>query len=115
MTADSSAAAIADKHDLVASVVCLVRRVSKPFTAVIERYFAPRTVRCFCFFEQPCERAEVAVKAAAEIDNRFVEHVTTFYFNKPVMALTNAGFSIERRWPTISTLRAPTTLPMKPT
>ena len=44
-----------------------------------------------------------------------VEHVALPYFSRPVMPLISAALSIERRWPTISTLSAPTTLPMKPT
>src|SRR5262249_18729522 len=58
-------------------------------------------------------------REGVEIRNYSLPHgyllPTTAYFSSAVMALITADFSIVVRWPTISTLSAPTTLPMKPT
>src|SRR5262249_43098635 len=116
MAANAGAAAIAHEHDLIACIMRRVRRAAKPLAAFAEGNLALAGVGDFGVPEQTRERIEVAVQTPGEISGRLIQHMPALaYFRSPVIALINADFSIERRWPTISTLSAPTTLPMKPT
>src|SRR4029078_13083792 len=115
MAADTSTAAIANKHGLVARIVCRMRRAAKPLAAFTKGDLVLVGVSDLGVLEQARKRIEVAVQPAREIRGRLIQHAPApAYFSSPVIALINADFSIERRWPTISTLSAPTTLPMKP-
>src|SRR5262245_6063742 len=116
MAADAGAAAIAHKHDLVAGIMRRMRRATKPLAAFTESDLALAGVSNLGILEQAGKRIEIAVQPAGEISARLVQHAPALaYFSSPVIALINADFSIERRCPTISTLSAPTTLPIKPT
>src|SRR5262249_29643672 len=106
MTGKTRAAAIADKHDLVTGVVdgmCGGPDLSEGF---LQRQRASRLVSDFCLQNQPGQSCKVRSDA--------ISHLLT-HLRSPFRLLTTPALSIERRCPTISTLSAPTTLPMKPT
>src|SRR5580692_7675823 len=107
---DAGAAAVADEDDLVAGVVGFVGGLAHPLTAVLERDFLRHAIGDLSRPHGVGQRADPPIQQFLHVfqgsDN---------YFSSPVMPLIRAAFSIERRWPTISTLSAPTTLPMKPT
>src|SRR5512144_1904329 len=102
MAADAGTAAIAHKHDLVACIVCRMRRAAKPLAAFTKGDLALAGVCDLGVLEQARKRIEIMVQPAGEISGRLVQHAPALaYFSSPVIALINADFSIERRWPTI--------------
>src|SRR3954453_10809509 len=110
MACDAGASAIADEDDLIAAVMGLMRRAADPFATVFERHRLGGAVGHLGIAQQPFERGEIAIQPLPH------HHVSpSIYLSRPVMPLISDALSIERRWPTISTLSAPTTLPMKPT
>src|SRR5580700_73744 len=106
----AGAAAVADENDLIAGIVRLVGGLAHPLAARFERQFFRRPIGHFGSAHGVGQRADIFLQQFPHFCPRL-----QCYLSRPVMPLIRAAFSIERRWPTISTFNAPTTLPMKPT
>src|SRR5580700_580925 len=106
---DAGAAAVADENDLVAGIMRLVGGLAHPLAARFQRQLFRRPISHFSGAHGVSQRADPTIQQFPHVFR------LQYYLSRPVMPLIKAAFSIERRWPTISTFSAPTTLPMKPT
>src|SRR5579864_4824263 len=109
MAGNAGAAAVADENDLVAGIVRLVGGLAHPLAARFQRQLFRRAIGHFGGAHGVGQRADPSIQQFPHVFR------LRCYLSRPVMPLIRAAFSIERRWPTISTFNAPTTLPMKPT
>src|ERR1700676_3620408 len=107
---DAGAAAVADENDLVAGVVRLVGGLAHPLAARFQRQLLRSQIGHLGGAHGASQRTDPTIQQFPHFCPRL-----QCYLSRPVMPLIKAAFSIERRWPTISTFNAPTTLPMKPT
>src|SRR6202034_2526493 len=110
MAGDAGTPAVADKYDGAAAVVSLMGGFADPFATLVERQLFRRAIGHLGATQGIRQGCEILVQLLAHVFSL----LPSTYLRRPVMPLMSDAFSIERRWPTISTLSAPTTLPMKP-
>jgi len=111
MTGYAGAAAIADEHDLVAGIMRLVGGVAHPLATGVERKRLRRAIGDLRAAQQIGQGSEILVQLLAHVARPLQLRA---HFKRPMMLLMREAFSMEHRWPMISTLSAPTTLPMNP-
>src|SRR6266540_1018341 len=107
MAGNALAPAVADEDELVVAIMGLVSEIAYSRKAPLDPDFMACPIGHRCVANDVSERVKIGKDCLL--------HWRTLHFSSAVRLLITADFSMVLRWPTISTLSAPTTLPMNPT
>src|SRR4051794_33109539 len=108
MAGNTSAPAVADKHDLIAAIVTCMRRCARSFKTLRDRKWCTRAIGDLGIADQLSQRFEIDVNCFLHANPARTLNSRPHLSNALIL-LTKVAFSIGLRWPTISTARAPTT------